>query len=186
VLEKLPSNPEAGAATKTGGGTASLAVLIVGMHRSGTSALGGVLHMLGVPAPADLIAADRHNQRGYFEPQAIIDFHERLFEKLGSPSNDPLPLAYDWLASPVGEAAATELADLLDDEFGDNAMCLFKDPRMCRMAPVWTAALERSGRDAVAILPCRHPLEVAGSLAAKAGLSRAWSLFMWLQHVVLG
>jgi len=184
VLDKSPENADALQAS--GRVARSLAVLIVGMHRSGTSALGGVLHMLGVSAPADLIAPDQHNQRGYFEPQSIIDFHERLFAKLGSPSNDPLPVTYAWLDSPLGEAAADELAGLLDEEFGDNVLCLFKDPRICRLAPVWSAALERSGRGAVAVLPLRHPLEVAGSLAAKAGLSRAYSLFMWLQHVVLG
>ncbi|OYX34662.1 MAG: hypothetical protein B7Y99_05020 [Caulobacterales bacterium 32-69-10] len=164
----------------------SLAVLIVGMHRSGTSALGGVLNLLGVPAPEQQVTTDHHNLRGYFEPQRIVDFHEALFARLGSPSNDPLPLDYGWVASPVGRAAAEELADLLTDEFGAEPMRLFKDPRMCRLLPVWTQALEIGQRQAVAILPARHPLEVAGSLAAKAGLSRPYSLFMWLQHIVYG
>lgn len=163
-----------------------LAVLVIGMHRSGTSALSGVLTMLGVPAPAVLHAADRHNERGYFEPQAIIDFHERVFEQLGSPSNDPLPVTYDWVRSPLGQAAVDELASLLDDEFAGRAMCLFKDPRMCRLAPLWTEAVPRSGRNGVAILPFRRASEVAGSLRAKAGVPLAAGLFMWLQHVILG
>lgn len=165
---------------------ASLAVLIVGMHRSGTSALGGVLNLLGVPAPEAQVTTDHHNQRGYFEPQRIVDFHEALFARLGSPSNDPLPVDYAWLDGPVGEAAAQELAALLDDEFGAEPVRLFKDPRMCRLLPVWTRALDIAGRPSVAILPTRQPLEVAGSLAAKAGLSQPHSLFMWLQHVILG
>ena len=163
-----------------------MAVLIVGMHRSGTSAISGVLNKLGVAVPADLHPADEHNQRGYFEPRRIIDFHEALLARLGSPSNDPLPLDYEWVRSPVGRAAAVELADILDEEFGGEPMCLFKDPRICRLMPVWTEALKLGGRSAVAVLPCRHPLEVAGSLAAKAGLDRAYALYMWLQHVILG
>jgi glycosyltransferase involved in cell wall biosynthesis len=185
VLDKLPSDAEPGSGAAAQAQT-SLAVLIVGMHRSGTSALSGVLNMLGVAVPEDLHPADEHNQRGYFEPERIINFHEALLAKLGSPSNDPLPLSYDWVRSPVGQAAAEELADILDEEFGANAMCLFKDPRICRLMPVWSAALGKSGRAAVAALPYRHPLEVAGSLRAKAGLSRPYSLFMWLQHVLLG
>jgi glycosyltransferase involved in cell wall biosynthesis/SAM-dependent methyltransferase len=186
-LDKSPPN----AAAETGkgaslAGVSSLAVVIVGMHRSGTSALAGVLNKLGVAAPEDLLAADEHNTRGYFEPERIINFHERLLARLGSPSNDPLPLGYDWVGSPLGEAAAEELAEILDEEFADNAMCLFKDPRICRLMPVWSAALAKSGRACAAILPFRDPLEVAGSLAAKAGLGRPYSLFMWLQHVVLG
>jgi hypothetical protein len=73
-------------------GASSLAVLIVGMHRSGTSAVSGMLHKLGVAVPEDLHPADEHNERGYFEPERIINFHERLLGKLHSPSNDPLPL----------------------------------------------------------------------------------------------
>lgn len=180
MLEKLEPNATVRAQSRT-----ALAVLVFGMHRSGTSALSGVLNLLGVATPRDLHPADKHNSRGYFEPQAIIDFHERLLAELGSPSDDPLPLRYDWVESPVGGAAADELAGLLDEAFGAEPLCLFKDPRMCRLAPVWTAALARSGRSGVAVLPCRHPLEVAGSLQAKAGLSRAYSLFMWLQHVLL-
>ena len=179
------SDTDAGAADKLAAGD-SLAVLIVGMHRSGTSAVSGVLTKLGVATPESLHPADEHNPRGYFEPRRIIDFHESLFAQLGSPSNDPLPLSYDWLDSPVGRAAVDQLADILDEEFAGRPMCLFKDPRICRLMPVWTRALERTGRRAVAVVPCRHPLEVAGSLQAKAGLSRAYSLFMWLQHVVLG
>jgi glycosyltransferase involved in cell wall biosynthesis len=163
-----------------------MAVLIVGMHRSGTSAISGVLSMLGVQPPEDLHPADQHNLKGYFEPTRIIDFHEALFQRLGSPSNDPLPVGYDWVDSPVGEAAVAELAALLQEEMGQAPMSLFKDPRICRLMPVWTRALESIGRDAVAVLPCRHPLEVAGSLSAKAGLTRPYALMMWLQHVVLG
>jgi GT2 family glycosyltransferase/glycosyltransferase involved in cell wall biosynthesis len=175
-----------GASGRASHDRASLAVLIVGMHRSGTSALGGVLELLGVPAPEQQVTTDHHNARGYFEPQRIVDFHEALFARLGSPSNDPLPVEYGWLDGPVGRAAAQELAELLDDEFGAEPVRLFKDPRMCRLLPVWTEALKLAGRPAVAILPTRDPLEVAGSLAAKAGLSQPHSLFMWLQHVILG
>ncbi|MDB5446430.1 MAG: adhesin [Phenylobacterium sp.] len=187
LLEKSPPNVglQPGVIQSIAGAS-SLAVLIVGMHRSGTSALGGMLNKLGVAVPEDLHPADEHNTRGYFEPQRIIAFHERLLAKLGSPSNDPLPLTYDWLRSPLGEAAAEELAEILDEEFAANPMCLFKDPRICRLMPVWSAALMKSGRAAAAILPYRDPLEVAGSLAAKAGLGRPYSLFMWLQHVILG
>jgi GT2 family glycosyltransferase/glycosyltransferase involved in cell wall biosynthesis len=178
-----------GSATESGvsqTGAARLAVLIVGMHRSGTSALSGMLNSLGVTPPSRLFPADEHNPRGYFEPELIIDFHERLFAQLGSPSNDPLPLSYDWVASSIGTAAAAELAGLLDQEFADKTLCLFKDPRICRLMPVWSAALAQSGIGSVAILPYRYPLDVAGSLAAKAGLGTTYSLFMWLQHVLAG
>ena len=89
-------------------GNESLAVLVVGMHRSGTSALSGVLNLLGIDLPRELHPADEHNERGYFEGQAYIDFHERLLARIGWPSDDPLPLSDDWLRSPVAAALPQE------------------------------------------------------------------------------
>src|SRR5689334_20981651 len=111
------------------------------MHRSGTSAFSGVLANFGVATPEDLAPGDIANERGYFEPKRIVDFHDRLLSELGSSWSDPLPLSYEWLHSPVGRAAADALADILAEEFGQNPMCLFKDPRLCRLLPVWNAAL---------------------------------------------
>ena len=46
--------------------------LIVGMHRSGTSLLGGILQRLGVELPGETIAGDQHNPEGYFEWDAVV------------------------------------------------------------------------------------------------------------------
>ena len=43
-------------------------ILVVGMHRSGTSLLGSLLPQLGVPMPGELIAGDDHNPEGYYKP----------------------------------------------------------------------------------------------------------------------
>ena len=82
MLDKPPSGAAAPSPADAQTST-TLAVLIVGMHRSGTSALSGMLNLLGVSVPADQIPPDQHNPLGYFEPQSIIDFHEALLAKLG-------------------------------------------------------------------------------------------------------
>ena len=53
-------------------------LLVVGMHRSGTSLLGSVLHTLGVALPGEHIDGDIHNPEGYFEWAEIVDIQERL------------------------------------------------------------------------------------------------------------
>ena len=57
-------------------------LLLVGMHRSGTSLLGSVLPQLGVGMPGDLIAGDAHNPEGYFERQDVTQLQERLLIEL--------------------------------------------------------------------------------------------------------
>jgi hypothetical protein len=184
VFEKPPARAESVSAQALQPASESLAVLVVGMHRSGTSALSGVLNLLGVDLPRDLHPADEHNERGYFEGQVYIDFHERVLARIGWPSDDPLPLGDGWLRSPVAAAATEELADLLEHEFAGRPYVLFKDPRMCRLLPVWRRALADLGRPAVALLPFRHPLEVVSSLARKAETPRPHGLMLWLTYVV--
>ena len=48
-------------------------VVILGMHRSGTSLTAGILHLLGVNMGDRLLPADKFNAQGYFENQIILD-----------------------------------------------------------------------------------------------------------------
>ena len=161
-----------------------LAILVLGMHRSGTSAISGVLNFLGASIPGDLLPPSEDNKKGFFENRRIVEFHERLLKEFGSRWDDPLPLSTSSLQSLASRGAARELSALLQEEFADQALVLIKDPRMCRLLPVWLQALAYGERDAVAILPVRHPLEVAASLRLRDAIPRAHGLVLWLQHVL--
>jgi glycosyltransferase involved in cell wall biosynthesis len=165
--------------------TRKVIILVPGMHRSGTSAVSGTLNLLGVAIPGDLLPPTDDNKKGYFENKPIVAWHDKLLEQLKSRWEDPLPLREDSLRSPtVRSAAANELAALFQQEFGDEPMVLVKDPRLCRLLPVWTDAFSKSDRDLFAVLPVRHPFEVAASLQRRDSLPRAHALALWLQHVL--
>src|ERR1700677_613707 len=61
----------------------STALVVLGMHRSGTSALTGMLHHLGVVLGEHLMPATADNPRGYWEHADIVKAHERLMAALG-------------------------------------------------------------------------------------------------------
>ena len=61
----------------------STALFVLGMHRSGTSALTGLLHRLGVVLGEHLLPASEDNPRGYWENADIVAVHERLMASLG-------------------------------------------------------------------------------------------------------
>ena len=91
-------------------------LLIVGMHRSGTSLLGGLLQRLGVALPGEQIAADHHNPEGYFESREVVDLQERLLIDLDRwlPSaNGCLALPPNWLQHPATLATRVQLRELL-------------------------------------------------------------------------
>ena len=51
-------------------------IVVLGMHRSGTSVLMGVLSMLGVELGLNLMAPTEGNPRGYFENQSICELND--------------------------------------------------------------------------------------------------------------
>ena len=157
-------------------------LIVLGMHRSGTSALAGALKILGVELGEPLMAPrDGENTRGYFEHLEIYAFHQRLLETLG--------VTWDDLRSPRLEAGdpffdelRAELAGLLRHHFAGAPLWAAKDPRACRFVPLWRAALTELGCSPRYLIVFRHPDEVAASLARRDRFSRDKSDLLWADH----
>ncbi|WP_152048576.1 sulfotransferase family protein [Aureimonas psammosilenae] len=163
----------------------AIAILVLGMHRSGTSAVTGVLDRLGIPAAGELLPAESYNAKGIYENKAVNLFHNRLLAHLGSRWDDPMPVSNAFVETPTGQGFVVELAGIIETELlAKTDIFAVKDPRMCRFIPLWKAALDRLGAEPRAIVPLRHPIEVAGSLGARDKFPRAKSFLLWLIHAL--
>src|SRR6266446_6985151 len=58
------------------------AIVVLGMHRSGTSALCGALDVLGVNFGKHLMTANEANTKGYWEHPEIVALHDELLRSL--------------------------------------------------------------------------------------------------------
>ena len=160
------------------------ALVVLGMHRSGTSALAGSLAKAGCALPATLMEAQAENPRGYFESVALCRLNDDLLAAAGSSWSDWRALDPDWLRSEAMGAFGARAADALDGEFGAAPLIVLKDPRVCRLAPFWEAVLRRAGRRALFVCTHRPPGEVAASLAKRDGMSATQARLLWLRHVL--
>ena len=160
------------------------AVVVLGMHRSGTSALTGVLAKLGATPPRTLMPADRENPAGYWESDVIFRIHTRLLIALDSEWDSLAPLPASWWLSPTAERFEDELVDAVGDEFGTAPLFVLKDPRMCCLLPLWTRVFSRIGARPGYVLLTRNPIEVADSLQARDGFTRETSFLLWLRYVL--
>src|ERR1700721_285115 len=112
-------------AEAAGGGIAELdadaagssAILVLGMHRSGTSALTGMLHHLGVALGERLMPATGDNPRGYWEHTDIVDVHQKILVALGSSWDDIRPLPAGFEHSPAAVEGRHEMAAILRRDF---------------------------------------------------------------------
>jgi len=159
-------------------------VLILGMHRSGTSALAGALSKLGCELPAHAMVASKSNPKGFFESTRVRDFNDELLASAGSAWDDFANLPEDWLKSPVAGEFLERAVSVLEGEFGNAQLFVLKDPRICRLVSFWTMALERFGCLVKPILIIRNPLDVSRSLLTKRGFGEPTGEMLWLRHVL--
>ncbi len=161
---------------------ASTVLLILGMHRSGTSALTRVLNLCGVDLGSRLMApAADNNQHGFWEHLDVVDIDERLLHNLGRSWWDTRRLPDGWLDVPAAVAARPRIAALVS-EFGQSPLWALKDPRICRFLPLWVDGLRAVGVTVKLIFMLRHPAEVQASLERRDGISSAESGLLLLNH----
>jgi predicted O-methyltransferase YrrM len=161
-------------------------MLVLGMHRSGTSALSGLLCEQGFSPPAQPAAADANNPTGYWEPTEICSFHNSLLEHLQS-SWDDLVLPADLWAPHELDRHLHQLELAINREFPTlqpSQIALIKDPRQCRLQPLWNALIHKHRLQAFVLLVVRHPMAVAKSLKRRDGLPLNRSLLLWLAHTL--
>jgi GT2 family glycosyltransferase len=163
-------------------------ILVVGMHRSGTSLLSGLLHGLGFSSSGALIAADHNNPEGYFERADVTAIQERLLTDLGRwwpTATALLPLPPSWLIEPCTEHAHQALVQLLQAEPAQVPIAL-KDPRSSRLLPFWRRIACELHRPLRLILAVRDPEEVITSLVKRdgpvTGMTVERAADLWLQH----
>ena len=163
---------------------ARVAVLVAGMHRSGTSALTQLLVGLGCDAPKTLMPADDYNAKGYWESTEIAALNNDILSSAGSSWDSWERFGTHWYASPAVDDFRDRAQMILANEFGDSVLFVLKDPRICRLMPFWLAAIENFGATPQVILPLRNPLEVAASLAERDAIELPFGLLMWLRNVL--
>ena len=111
-----------------------------------------------MPAPA------WDNKTGFWEPSNIVAIHERVLESAGSSWHDISAFPRSWFASDVAGSFKRRLVTAVSAEFGESPLFVVKDPRMCRLVPLWQSVLDEIGAMPLFVIPVRNPLEVAASL----------------------
>ncbi|MEM9903656.1 MAG: hypothetical protein AAF921_01335 [Cyanobacteria bacterium P01_D01_bin.44] len=159
------------------------AIVILGMHRSGTSALTRVLSLCGATLPKHLMKpVDQNNETGFWESEQIMQLNDELLTSLGSAWDDISPLPPNWFNAVQISAYKKRLLDSLREEFETSNLIVLKDPRLCRLLPLWLDVLEAFEAQPKIVIPIRHPLEIAASLKKRDGFTCSKSLLLWLQH----
>jgi hypothetical protein len=139
-------------------------VLVVGVGRSGTSLLAGILAQLGFHIPQPEVNADETNPRGFGEPRWVVDFHSRLMRERRVTVFDARPAAWEKTnAAAADHVVVGELGRWLGGQLESPAPVVVKDPRISWFLPLWMQCAGDLGAPAGFVTMLRHPAEILTS-----------------------
>ena len=158
-------------------------IIVVGMHRSGTSALTGALQCLGVNLGGRLYSRHRViNDKGYFEHAGIADTNDEALAAMGSSWDSILPHEERFQESKKLLPYAKKIAKHIRKDFLGSRLWAVKDPRVCRLLPWWLEILSSLRVEPCFLFIVRSPFAVYQSLRKRDGFSADKAYLLWLLH----
>ncbi|MET0271861.1 MAG: hypothetical protein ABW360_02615 [Phenylobacterium sp.] len=161
-----------------------VAYLVLGMHRSGTSAVTQLLALAGAHLPENVMPGDEHNAKGYFEPWKVALLNDERLRDAGAAWDDVFAFPFRPLSRKAERVWLNRAEALFEEEFGGARHPLLKDPRVTVLLPFWRTVLDDLEVAARCVIPVRHPLAVAGSLERRNGFAPEKSVLLWTAYML--
>jgi hypothetical protein len=154
-------------------------VLVVGAHRSGTSAVAGALGSLGLAVP---IVEDRmvwlESNPEHWESLSLSLHNEELLNRMAGSWDAPPDLPAGWEDGSEIRGVA-DPTPLIAASFPEEGPFVWKDPRVCLLLPYWRRLL---AGPIAAVLVWREPMAVARSLRKRDRMSLTSGLAIWTRY----
>lgn len=160
------------------------AILILGMHRSGTSAITWLLGQAGADLPIDPLPPQPDNPMGSWESQAMVAAHNRLLTKLQSSWFDTRALDWHRRRQETLQTCKADIRAAIEFGWPDTELLAIKDPRICRFVPLISEVLGEMEIACRTVLALRSPDSVAASLVAHEGMGANYGRLLWLRHMM--
>lgn len=164
--------------------TRGIILVVLGMHRSGTSALARALNSAGweLPNVEHVLGPGRGNSYGHFEDARVVRINDHLLAQHRATHDSPWNALIDleWSSDPERSSETTGDGSVFGDVERRGAVVV-KDPRMCLTLPWWDARWPK-GREVQYLAIHRHPVEVAASLNARDGMPETLGEAIWVAY----
>jgi hypothetical protein len=157
-------------------------VIVLGMHRSGTSLCSHILSVLGFDM-TDEVTPKYDAEKGHWERREVASFHDRILRLLDRDYyslQHSHALAPGWWTDPRVREIRNDLLTWLRHRMGHSPLFGFKDPRTCRMMPMWKEILAELGMEPRYVFCIRDPRQVGRSITRRDRFSDDDSEYRWM------
>lgn len=156
-------------------------IIVLGMHRSGTSIVARLLNMMGAyfaPEGAAMPPTP-DNPKGYWERNDIVVLNEGILANLGATWNRISQLDLSKVSEGLQQEFDKQAGTILQG-LDANRPWMAKDPRFCLLLPLWLRLLEVP----VFIYVYRNPIQIAQSLRSRDGFSMHFGIALWEKYTL--
>jgi hypothetical protein len=157
-------------------------LIILGMHRSGTSSLTGALHFTGFDIGKSIMPPADENPKGFFENTRITDLNDKILEEIFCFWSDTLFIPEGWWKEEKFGYFKDKVKDILREEFSGDKPLLIKDPRLSVVLPLYLEVFKEEKIKPVFLVCVRNPYEVASSLARRNNMPLEKSILLWMDY----
>ena len=141
------------------------AVVVVGVGRSGTSAITRGVQALGVELGDHLRPAGGKNPTGFFEDQDLLAINRRVKRLLHIRGDSVRLIESDEWHTPAMRSLQRQAVETVRRRFGQYPLWGYKYARTLRLLPFWREVFAALPLDVRYVVALRNPLSVARSRA---------------------
>jgi len=160
-------------------------IVVLGMHRSGTSVIARALQVIGIQLGNRLMPPfEGNNSKGFWEDVDINALNIEILHSLKSDWHFVAPLQPADVSTLCANGYLQRATELLQKKTDAIKLFGFKDPRTAKLLPFWKEVFTHGEWQVSYVIVIRHPLSVCASLAKRDGFDFEKSFLLWLEHVI--
>ncbi|MDP8217115.1 MAG: glycoside hydrolase family 99-like domain-containing protein [Candidatus Theseobacter exili] len=155
----------------------SQVILVLGMHRSGTSLVAQLINGAGAYFGDKLMLPNYANIEGFWEDLRLVELNDQILLEIDSKWMSPPELDYDQYLPVLNKKFQARAIDLISEMDKEGKVWCWKDPRFPVLLKFWEPLL--CDRDLICIVPVRNPVEIAHSLLSRDDIPVTASFLIW-------
>lgn len=159
-------------------------IVVLGMHRSGTSTITRALQVFGIDLGDKLFPPLAPNPKGYWEDGDILGLNIEMLNFLHHKWQQVTQIHDADVLRLEQQGYLLRAVELLRSKLEDKTIFSFKDPRATQLLPFWKQVFMLGGWDVSYIIAIRNPLSIVKSLQKRDNFDTGYSYLLWLSYII--
>lgn len=156
-------------------------VCVLGMHRSGTSALTRCINLLGlyIGDENSLYAPREDNPLGFWENSEAVKLNDSVFYEFLGQWDKFMPIPFSCDNTKNFSNYHKNIREILERRFRNSKSWLIKDPRVSITLPLWNDVFHELNLNPTYVISIRNPMDVYHSLNKRDKFTKQKAFYLW-------